>query len=127
MSEKEAVAVAVAQDVPSFEVIAGLKKTRLRDIVSRFHEIDLELKVLKQQRSDLAEEGATLLTKAKVKSVMVGDLRVTRKDGVSTRLSKTRLFELGVKAKTIEEATVRTPWTSLVVTDKSEKMEKEED
>jgi hypothetical protein len=108
----------VVQDVPSFEVIAGLKRTKITDIVAEFHAIDVQMKALKERRSELAEQGAEILTKAKVKSVMVGELRVTRMDGVSTSLSRVKLFELGVKETILEKATVRTPWTSLRVTEK---------
>lgn len=101
--------------VPDYTTIVGLKRTDIADIAQAVRELDLEIKEKKAKLDVLKEKGAQLLSKHGVKSVMANGLRVTRIDGSSSQLSKTKLFELGVSEKVIAQATVTTPWTGLKV------------
>ncbi len=102
---------------PDYSVITGLSKTKLPGIAQRLAEVQERLSELKREESELKDLGATLLLKAKVKSVMVGDIRVTQTGGQSHTIKRDLLLKFGVSEKVIEKATVAgTPWTSLKVT-----------
>ena len=103
-------------EIPDYKIIRGLEKSKLPVVARRLRDIDDEISALKETKKQLSDQGVTILLKAGVKSVMVGDLRVTRADGMSAQISKTRLMELGVEIGLIEKATSRTPYTYLKVT-----------
>src|SRR5467141_2225224 len=81
--------------VPEYSAIHGLRNSKITDIVQRRAEIDKEMSRLKVERDDLNAEGVKLLVRSGVKTVMVGDLRVTKMDGMSSRLDKQKLYQLG--------------------------------
>lgn len=109
-----------ASDVPDYSVIAGLKRTKIVELVEEFNGIRKQITLLEKRKKDLAADGSKLLIKAGVKSVMVGELRTTVLEGVSKRISGSALYKLGVSEKVIEKATTSTPWTSLKVTERGE-------
>lgn len=102
-------------EVPDYTVVAGLKKSKIVDVVGRIAEISDEIKALQEEKSGLSDKGIQILVRAGVKSVLVDGRRVTRKDGTNVSLSRTKLFELGVSEKVLEQATTRTPYTTLLV------------
>lgn len=104
--------------VPDWQVIAGLKRTKLDEIVKATLELQQQAKQIEAQLAELKAEGAKLLIKADVKTVLVNGARATRVDGLSSRLDKEKLAkDHGVKVlQWLEDATVRTPWTSFKIT-----------
>jgi len=123
MAREEKQVQAPANDVPDYTTIVGLKRTKIVELVAEFNRIRKEIGLLEKRKRDLAQDGAKILIKASVKSVMVEGLRTTVIEGVSKRISGRKLFELGVSEKVIEKATSATPWTSLKVTEPGEKEE----
>lgn len=104
--------------VPDWQVVVGLKRTRLDEIAAEMLSASKLKKDAEARIKELQAEGAKLLIKADVKSVLVNGARVTRIDGVSSKLNKQKLTQAhGMKVLDwLEEATDRTPWTSLKVT-----------
>lgn len=105
------------ENVPAYDQIRGLDPT-IAKIAERIEEEKSIIAEATKRLDALKDKGVTLMLKAKVKTVMCGDLRVTRTDGVSTKLNKDKLYKLGGKKvmDMLEKATERTPWTSLKVT-----------
>jgi hypothetical protein len=121
MKEQEKQSESVPTDeVPDYTTIVGLKRTKIAELVNEFNRIRKEIKLLETRKKDLAADGAKILIKASVKSVMVDGLRTTVIAGVSKRISGKKLYELGVSEKLIAKATSETPWTSLKVTEPGE-------
>lgn len=114
--------VSAPTEVPDCSTIKGLARDldTFRGLAAFIHEKRVLKSQLESEIKDAAERASSLMMRAHVKSVMVGEVRVTRKDGVSSRLDKVRLIELGVKPKTIEAATVRTGWSTIVTSVKKE-------
>lgn len=105
---------------PDYSIITGLSKTKLPGIAERLASITAQVKELKKEEEELKTLGASILIKAKVKSVMVGDIRVTQTGGQSKSIKRDLLLKYGVKESVIEKATVLgQPWTSLKVTVRS--------
>ena len=115
------------ETVPDYTAIVGLKRTKIVEIVDEFVSVRKQIEVLETRKKELAADGAKLLIKAGVKSVMVGELRTTVLEGMSrATVSARKLFELGVSEKIIQKATTPgKPWTSLKVTEEGEKKEGE--
>lgn len=132
--------------VPEWDVIAGLRRHTvvvnlspnpddpdkreftIEDVATMHYDLDVRKKKLEFQLRQLKDAGAKLLIKAEVKCVLVGDLRVTKIDGQSSRLDKKKLMRLAGKMGTrvlgwMAEATVHTPYTSLRVGMKKEEGE----
>src|SRR5467141_5155940 len=78
--------------VPEYSAIHGLRNSKITDIVQRRAAIDKEIATLKAERDDLNAEGVKLLIRSGVKTVMVGDLRVTTTDGMSSRPDKQKWY-----------------------------------
>lgn len=96
---------------PDYNIIKGLGGSRLPKIVERIVEIQDRIKELtgdlKTELKDLQVEGATLMLKAKAKSVMVGEVRTTQTGGTTRKiLKKDLLLKNGVKLAVIEKSTV---------------------
>lgn len=115
-----------SEPAPDYRVVIGLEKSRLPWIAERLASICEHIRLLNLERVDLQQEGAGILLKAKVKTVMVDDLRVTQTAGTNKHIKRDLLLKYGVKLQVIEKATVGTPWTSLKVTKKKEQGEGEE-
>ncbi len=114
-------------EVPDYSVVKGLSE-QIVDVTREYLDLTTQRKAIELRLGELKDTGARLLIKARVKSVMVNGNRVTRTEGSSSRLDKKILVEKhGSKVLTwLEEATVRTPWTSLKVTPPSEESGDEE-
>lgn len=118
---------------PDYNIIKGLGGTRLPKIVERIVEVEARIKELtadlKSELKDLQVEGATLLLKAKVKSVMVGEARTTQTGGTTRKIIKEALLlKNGVSKKTIEKSKEDSKPSeySLKVTVKGEGQEEED-
>lgn len=107
-------------DAPQYDQIVGLRKTKIEEIAVRIAEIANEMKALKDEKDNLNAAGASILLKHKIRTVMVGELRVTQYDGVNRNLSRTKLVENGVGVDVIEKSYNETPYSTLKVTAKKE-------
>lgn len=109
-------------EVPDYtKVPVLLKHTRIREVVARVKYLADLVQQSEKELKELRLEGATLFAKNKIKSVLMDGFKVTRLDGVSTRISGSELFKLGVSKKVIEKATKRSNWISLKVSVPGEK------
>ena len=130
MSKKEAGKAeegSAAETVPSWEVIAGLKRSNIDVIVGKALQIKDEMKLLKAELDKLNEDGLKLLIKANVKTVEVLGNRVTRKDGSSSKLDKELLVKKhGSKVLVwLQECTIKTPTNSFLITRAKEEGDEE--
>lgn len=114
------------ENVPTYDQIRGLDPKILR-IAESMEEQKSIIAEANKRLDELKDEGIKLMVKARVKTVMCGDLRVTKVDGVSSRLNKDKLYKLGGKKvmDMLDKATDRTPWTSLKVTPPKREEEEE--
>lgn len=126
--ESKPAAKTPASTVPDYHQIVGLGKTKIATVASRLAEIQQQMKELDEEAKDLKAIGARLLDSAKVKSVMVGDLRVTVLSGQVKKLSRKLLLKNGVDEEILEKSyELGQPWVSLKVTAKKEGEEGQED
>jgi hypothetical protein len=105
---------------PDYTVIKGLSRTKIADISARVAEISSMMKALKEEKDELTSKGAAILIQHHIKTVMVGELRVTAYSGVSRSLSKELLVEHGVGLDVIQQSYKESPYTTLRVTAKGE-------
>lgn len=105
------------ENVPAYDQIRGLDP-KIAEIVESIQQQKDIIADANARLDELKDQGIKLMVKARVKTVMCGELRVTKVDGVSTRLNKDKLYKLGGKKvmDMLDKATDRTPWTSLKVT-----------
>lgn len=123
-AEKRAKAVVQSEtQVPDYTQIQGLRGGEIVDLTLSIAQAKEKIVKLKGLIEEWQTEILGELKSTGVKSVMVEDYLVTRIDGTSVKLSREKLFELGVKEKILEKATTRTPWTGLKITKKGEKGE----
>lgn len=92
------------------------KKLHLDDIVDRLAEIEAATAGLEEEAKALKAVGAEIMLRNKIKSVACDGYRTTQTSGASTTISREELLKRGVKAKDIDAATRKTPWTSLKIT-----------
>jgi len=114
-------------DIPDWTTIADLRRT---DFDALAEELDEQ-----QEAKDEAErkikvirgELTKLFIKARVKTVGWNNRRVTRKDGMSSSISKDLLHKTAkVSFAMIEKCTIRRPWTTVVISKPKTEKEGEE-
>jgi hypothetical protein len=107
-------------DPPDYTAIKGLSQTKIADVAERIAELGVQAAAIKKELDDLKALGASYLLKAKVKSVMIGSLKVTQTGGQSKSLKRDLLLKNGVDIEIIEKSyAVGNAWVSLRVTDKT--------
>ncbi len=100
----------------SLEDLRGLVTKRNRD-KAKETELKADLLKIETRRKEVDAEIGALLSVEELKSVRVMKSRVTVVDGVSAKLSKTKLVELGVGADVIKKATTTTQYSFVKVTE----------
>lgn len=112
-------AIAELGELPDFKTSAVLVSSDLARLVKEHEKYKAERDAAEAIVKDAKERIAELLEKAKVDSVRVGKLRVTRVESKgASRLDRNRLLELGVSADLIIKATVEgNPYVTVKITD----------
>lgn len=99
----------VTEELVQWNKVKGLEKSKLNLLLDDRSRVKAQIDALEESLSNLNNKILTALATADVKTVAVGETRVTLvQGGTSEKLDKkrlwTRLLELGVKEKTVVKA-----------------------
>lgn len=94
---------------------AGLGKPFLGMVAER-QAVTAQIAELEAAKKSLSEDITAALAETGYKTVLTPDFRVTFTQGSNRTISKQRLLELGVAAKTIDKATKITTYETVTVT-----------
>lgn len=97
------------EDLVQWDKVKGLEKTKLDTLVASRRKVVVEMRQVKAKLDEISLKLLNALMKVGVKSVGVGDVRVTFKAGGPTeKLDKKKLYtsllEQGVKPQVVEKA-----------------------